>query len=537
VAVVQISKIQVRRGRKNTGSGIPQLASGEFGWAVDSQELYIGNGAVSEGSPAVGNTKVLTENDNLFTLADQYTYKAGEIQTGATVSGPIRRTLQERLDDIVSIRSFGGTGDGTDQTLVLQRAIDQVYINTATKGNSQSRVQLRIEAGTYVISNSIKIPPYVTLIGAGADKTIIRQTADFPIFETINGSSTPGNYADVSSTTSLNQAKHIEIRGMTLESLAINNIGIKLVNCKDSSFEDLIIKSNWTTGDTPGNLHKAVTMENLSTVVGCFNNTFNHVTIVGWGYGITADDDVYENSFDNCIFDSLGYAVHLGENTNTGAQGQQTGPERNLFKNSIFRDIDKNAIIFETGQYNTSHSNKFNNVGNNGGTSAAVAYTIIKSFVDKNVSLNDWFSRTNDLSLDVAFNTIPYISEVEGPIHVGYEYSSQLSTNQQNAFETIFKLPGDFSRTYQIDYVYKSNQVDAMREGTLEIVVNKSTNTISYSDEYNFNGESNFADTLELKGQLLDLNGDTVMDTVGVKMKNTVNSEDATFSYKVTIKN
>ena len=60
MAVVQISKIQVRRGKK-TVSGIPQLASGELGWAVDTQELYIGNGSVAEGAPAVGNTKILTE--------------------------------------------------------------------------------------------------------------------------------------------------------------------------------------------------------------------------------------------------------------------------------------------------------------------------------------------------------------------------------------------------------------------------------------------------------------------------------------------
>ena len=58
MAVVQISRIQIRRGRKNSGSGLPQLASGELGWAIDSRELYIGNGAVSEGAPAVGNTKV-----------------------------------------------------------------------------------------------------------------------------------------------------------------------------------------------------------------------------------------------------------------------------------------------------------------------------------------------------------------------------------------------------------------------------------------------------------------------------------------------
>ena len=65
MAVVQISRIQVRRGQKNIGSGIPQLASGEIGWAVDTREMYIGNGSVAEGSPSVGNTKILTEFDNL----------------------------------------------------------------------------------------------------------------------------------------------------------------------------------------------------------------------------------------------------------------------------------------------------------------------------------------------------------------------------------------------------------------------------------------------------------------------------------------
>ena len=42
MAVVQISRIQMRRGQKNAGSGLPQLASGEIGWAVDTQEMYIG---------------------------------------------------------------------------------------------------------------------------------------------------------------------------------------------------------------------------------------------------------------------------------------------------------------------------------------------------------------------------------------------------------------------------------------------------------------------------------------------------------------
>ena len=74
MAVVQISRIQIRRGQKNQGSGLPQLASGELGWAIDTRELYIGNGSVSEGSPSVGNTKVLTQFDNIFSLIIQLYY-------------------------------------------------------------------------------------------------------------------------------------------------------------------------------------------------------------------------------------------------------------------------------------------------------------------------------------------------------------------------------------------------------------------------------------------------------------------------------
>ena len=539
MAVVQISRIQVRRGRKNTGSGIPQLAGGELGWAVDAQELFIGNGAVSEGAPAVGNTKILTENDNLFTLADQYTYKSGTtIQTGATVSGPIKRTLQDRLDDIVSIRSFGGTGDGTDHTLILQRAIDQLYINTATKGTSGSRVKLHLEAGTYNINSTIYLPPFTTIIGAGAGKTIIHQTVDQPIFKTVNGTSSPGSYSDDSSSTSLNQARNITLDGLTLSHYSNGFVGLDLVTCKDSIFSNLEILATWSTGNTLNTGNIAIQMANLSTVTGCFNNKFENIKVQGWSYGVKADDDIYDNVWTNSVFETLGTAVYFGENTNVGSQGQATGPQRNSFTHNIFSNIDKNAIIFQTGQFNESSHNKFIGVGNNGGTSAAAAYSIIKSIPTENVSIDDWFSRTKDLSTDVTYNnTTAYISEIEGPMHTEYTYTNVLRTVQQSAFETIFNLPGDQTRTYKIEYIFKSNQVDAMRQGVLEVLVNKTTNTVTYTDTYDFNGELSFSDTMQLKAQMFDLNTDTIFDTVGIRMKNTVTNEDATFSYKVKIIN
>jgi len=58
VAVIQISRIQHRRGLQ---SDLPNLASAELGWSVDTRKLYIGNGTIEEGAPSLGRTEVLTQ--------------------------------------------------------------------------------------------------------------------------------------------------------------------------------------------------------------------------------------------------------------------------------------------------------------------------------------------------------------------------------------------------------------------------------------------------------------------------------------------
>lgn len=189
MAVVQISRIQIRRGQKNSGTGLPQLASGEMAWAVDTQELYIGNGSVAEGSPGVGNTKVITQKDltsenNIFGLV-QYVYKTDEELTVRN-NAPVTRTLQERLDDQVVATDFGTLGTfnstnntGPDDTDTLQFAINQLFLNAAAKasgdvpGSVSARVILVLPPGTFKISKTLYIPSYTTLIGAGTDKTII----------------------------------------------------------------------------------------------------------------------------------------------------------------------------------------------------------------------------------------------------------------------------------------------------------------------------------------------------------------------------
>jgi hypothetical protein len=186
MAVYQISRIQIRRGQANSGTGLPQLASGEMAWAIDTQELYIGSGAVSEGAPSVGNVKVITNIDLadggniLSTLGYTYQVNNTAIQTGTNATTPIARTLSSRLDDQVSTKSFGTIADGaTDDTAALQRAINQLFLNAANKASnatalaSGTRVILTIPAGTYYTTGTIYIPSYAALVGAGAEHTII----------------------------------------------------------------------------------------------------------------------------------------------------------------------------------------------------------------------------------------------------------------------------------------------------------------------------------------------------------------------------
>jgi hypothetical protein len=58
MAVITVSKIQVRSGLQ---TDLPALDTGEFGWCVDSQRLFIGKGTLAEGAPITGVTEILTE--------------------------------------------------------------------------------------------------------------------------------------------------------------------------------------------------------------------------------------------------------------------------------------------------------------------------------------------------------------------------------------------------------------------------------------------------------------------------------------------
>tara|TARA_B100001013_G_scaffold172560_1_gene103570 strand:- start:2118 stop:3734 length:1617 start_codon:yes stop_codon:yes gene_type:complete len=536
MAIVSISRIQIRRGKKNVGSGLPQLAGGEFGWAIDTQELFLGNASVAEGAPSVGNTKILTEHDNLFELSNQYIYLNGSVvQTGTTALDHITRTLQSRLDDLVSARSFGAVGDGGEQTSALQRAIDQLFVNPATVGNETSRVTLKLHAGVYTISQSLKLPPFTNIAGDGSDKTIIKQTGNFPIFITENGLRTPDTSGNQASTTTLNQARHISLTGMTLET-AGNNAGLVLQNCINSKFEDIKITSDWSTGTSILADQIGIKLISLSTVVTNTNNSFNKIYISGFSYGAFSNYDIMNNNFSNSVFEDLGYGVVFGKDTILGNVGQATGPINNVITNSRFTNIDKTGFWVENGYGNTSSNNHYTLVGNDGGVENLPAYGVIKFSSRNNSSNGDHFARTSFLSTNTSYLTnVPYIPEIEGIYAGDLCHSMTTSIGYMPSATRVLRLPADSNKKYSVSYIYKSNVVNATRTGTINILVNLTQGTTKLEDEYDYDGDVVYNTSIEFSSVLSDENADATKETLVISAKNTTVGDNASLIFHVSV--
>ena len=225
------------------------------------------------------NTIGMPTTAGAFALKENSITDDAFIVTGGDVSTPIKRNLQDRLDDRVSGRSFGLTGQTSQiATAKLQTAIDQLYLNSATKGSAQSKIVLHLEAGEYIVDGTIYIPPYATIVGAGSGKTIIRtSTASTTIFKTVNSNSTPGAPATDASTTSVNQATDIRLEGVTLET-TVPNKGLILENCKDSVFRDVEVTGPWVSGNAVALTDVGIEMNSLSGTVETKNNIFENGT-------------------------------------------------------------------------------------------------------------------------------------------------------------------------------------------------------------------------------------------------------------------
>lgn len=155
MAILQISRIQHRRGLQED---LPQLASAELGWSIDTRKLYIGNGTVTEGAPVEGVTEIITENSIL----------------GIT-------NLIQGLDDRLSALENGVVSLNT-QTLTSSGSIQGFSANNVA-------ISYVFSQGTVQRRGTIKGVRYTSGSTVSWDDEFI-QTADTDLALSISGNST-----------------------------------------------------------------------------------------------------------------------------------------------------------------------------------------------------------------------------------------------------------------------------------------------------------------------------------------------------------
>ena len=275
MAILQISRIQVRRGLQQD---LPQLAAAEFGWSVDERRLFIGN----DPNYFDGRTEIVTSTSLTNIAAELLQYKFNGTksgytsQTGASALSPIVRSLQEVLDETVTVTDFGATGDGTtDDTDAINRAIQQIYVSSLLSTTPVRRV-IRFPAGTYKVTSTILIPPYCTLLGSGKNNSIITSTSA-TVFTTADSLYQSG--LGFIGTNSATLPTSIAIGYMAFTTTGGTNSAVLIDSATDVLFKSVYFSA--ASGAT-----RTVTITNSSTTAQ--NITFENCTFNGAASGLGA---------------------------------------------------------------------------------------------------------------------------------------------------------------------------------------------------------------------------------------------------------
>ena len=620
MAVYEIARIQLRRGRISNGVGVPQLASGEMAWAIDSQELFIGNGAVAEGAPSVGNTRILTEKDlnqwgflgesavnievfpweanfpyskgdivsnNITTIDNKthiytflcildhtsssdfltdytedptttkwirtpylHTYRKDGVVTGLSENEPVIRSINDRLSDRVSLNDFITINDkdSNDYSVALQRAITQLFnnqeYNLKAFNNPNYRITLEIPAGTFEIKNTISIPSYASIIGAGSEKTIINYTGTNPgPAIKFNYDSTIDNLGLVYST----QARHILLKGFTVVTNNIISEAIRLDSVRDSNFIDLNINGLWDGEENLDNYGLLLTAE--SDLVTCENNQFEQIKISNFYHGINSLYNIKNNTFKRCEFKNNHYGFVLGINEESLPINQNIGSTNNIIDNCTFTGISRQAVYIGLGTGNTISDCTLINVGNdsNGELEPFTGPKCPQIYFDSagNISQNNRSARTDWLSF--VDNIQPFVPETCGKAVTYTRYgnwSRELDANNEASLAIRLPLRTDKDgnpekiSNYIINYNYNSYFTPGyIRRGVLNISANFSelTTPIQLVDEFDYAGLEDDEAALTLRFSVEFASNNDQVCGINLFYLNSLAEEQGDLTYTYTV--
>ena len=510
MAVIEIARIQVRRGQELI-TGIPKLEPGEFGWAEDTENLYIGK-RISEGAPDDLNTRILTERDlstffniamNTGTATLQYRYRDGTPH----MANATTTTVQAKLDSLnPSLVDFGVVASftATDITALFQTAVATIFNNPYSyQALQDSRRVLTIPAGNYILSSAVSLPPFAKIAGAGPELTkLTLVSSSTNIFRTIDADGNAFSSGIMQS--GVKRSRNISIEGITLEYDpllgASNNALVSFDNVLDAQISNCILRT--AIGST-----STTTYGLVSAGVG--------VQIRGTGGGLGSGDvNLCENvRIENCRFDSLYIGVrstgtvirpviskNIFGNLNRGIElytiNSLPGPSNSLIDDNRFENIVKEGIYSGANPNNiySNHiisNNFFVQVGNDVGLNDFVttaAHPILNLQSNGNKSINNSFYRKQlaDSTSSVTFYYNP-IAIGNATVDDGASYSVSLVSNSTT---NVLKLPltgSDqmASMRYQVYGVTTATSYMLSRKGNLTLNVS-ADGTMGITDIYNY---------------------------------------------------
>lgn len=531
--ITQISRIQHRRGKK---TDLPQLAAGELGWVIDEQKLYIGNGTVADGAPAVGNTEIMTAGTSAFTTALTHTYRgyladSTPVLTGA--SGDVSRTVQQRLDDYVSVKDFGAVGDdSTADVVAIQRAIDELYSDT-DQDDVRSRRTLFFPAGTYKINASLTIPPYAHLVGEGPDKTIIKNSASAPALVTEDDDGNVyGNIGNASATT----PTQIQISNMTIRTTVAYG-GLSIDNATKVFVDNCKFHGSYVAGGTDSANSKGVSVRS-TTALPCTNIVFNQCQFTGFARLVDMSYDVTNVRFTNCDFNTAYYGAMLGETMDGSTNGLTVGPRDIQFSGSSWSTIGQQAIYVKASSTTTgigtrnviSYGNWYAETVANDfeGPGSIREVPVLQYDNDECSSVMDFFERT-DLRRADGSSELNAAPELQGIGIQTKAIKQETLLNNTSSATTINEFPALAGKGLIIKYKIVRGTLDR----TGEFVISASTTAVSSDDTFTESG----ADIGVTLSATLDNKDSTAgSETVALKYVMTDSSStNATFDYQTTI--
>ena len=528
--IVQISRIQHRRGKR---TDLPQLAAGELGWVVDEQRLFIGNGTVSDGAPAVGNTEIVTSGSSAFTTALSHTYK-GYLGESTPVGTTQQRTLQQRLDDYVSVKDFGAKGDdSTADITAIQNAIDEIYTDT-DKNDTRSRRVLFFPAGTYRINAALKIPPYATLIGEGPDKTIIRNSANNAVMVTMDDDGNVGANIGNSGATTPTQ---IQISSMTLRNTVAYG-GVSLDRVTHAYFNNVKFQGSYASGGSDASTSRGVTVNHSNATYSTSNVTFNQCQFTKFARLVDVSYNATNVRFHACDFSTAYYGALIGAEMDGSTAGLNDGPRDMQFTSSSWSTIGQQAILVApaTGatdgagpRHIVSHANYYaKTVGNNfEGVGSIREVPVIQFDNDECTSSQDFFERT-DLRQSDGSSNLNAAPEVQGIGVSSKLIKSQTLPDNTSSATTINEYPALTSKGISIKYKITRGTLDR----TGEFIISASTTAVGFDDTFTESG----ADVgVTLTAVLDDKDSTSGNETVAFKFTTTSTGTAATIDYQTTI--